>query len=71
VSQFLGFVIFFVIAGSFALHAGLELPWFLEWIGNLPGDLIVKKENLTIYLPVTSSVIVSVLLSFISSLFSK
>lgn len=70
-SQFLGFVIFFVIAGSLVLHAGTELPWFADWIGNLPGDLIIKKEGLTIYLPVTSSVIVSVVLSFFFSLFSK
>lgn len=70
-TQFLGFVLFFVIVGSLALHMEADLPWFLSWIGNLPGDLIIKKDHLTIYLPVTSSVLVSVFLSFCASLFSK
>ncbi len=68
--QFLGTVIFVIIATGLALHAGLELPWYVAWIGTLPGDILIKKGNLTLYAPVATSVLISVALSFLSSLFS-
>ncbi len=70
-SQFLGIAIFVVIAAGLVIHAGLELPWFLEWVGKLPGDMLIKKEKLTIFVPVTSSLLISAVLSFVFSLFSK
>lgn len=70
-TQFLGFTLFFVIVGGLALHSGFEFPWFLHWIGHLPGDLLIKKGTLTLYVPLTSSVLISILFSFIASLFSR
>lgn len=70
-SQFLGLAIFLMIAAGLVLHAGTELPWFLHWVGNLPGDLIIKKNGLTLYVPITSSVLISAVVSFILSLFSS
>lgn len=69
-SQFLGAAIFFIIAGGLVLHAGLELPWFAEWIGKLPGDMLIKKGSGTFYVPLSSSVLISAVLSFVLSLFS-
>jgi hypothetical protein len=71
VSQFLGIAIFIVIAAGMAIHAGIDLPWYAHWIGQLPGDLLIKKAGLTIYVPITSSVLISVGLSFLLSLVSK
>jgi hypothetical protein len=70
-SQFLGFAIFLVIAGSLALHAGVKLPWYAEWIGTLPGDILIKKNGMLFYFPVTSSALISIVLCFVSSLFSR
>lgn len=70
-SHFLGIAIFLVIAGGLVLHAGVELPWFAEWIGNLPGDVLIKKGKTTYYAPVASSLIISAALSFVSSLFAR
>lgn len=69
-SHFLGLAIFIVIAAGFVLHAGMELPWFIEWVGKLPGDILIKKQGMTFYAPVTSSVLISAVLSFVLSLFS-
>ena len=69
--QFLGTVIFVVIATGLVVHAGFDLPWYLEWIGTLPGDLLIKKGKLTIYVPITSSVLISAVLSLFSSLLSR
>lgn len=40
-------------------------------IGKLPGDIFIKKENFTFYFPVTTSIILSVILSLILFFFSK
>ncbi len=68
----LGLTIFLVVAMSFAIHAGVKFPWWVEeWFGKLPGDMIITKGKLTVYFPVTSSLLVSSVISFFLSLFSK
>lgn len=37
----------------------------LPYIGRLPGDIFIKRDNFTIYIPIATSVIVSILLSVI------
>jgi len=70
VTQFLGLTIFIIVAAGMVIHAGIELPWFFQWVGQLPGDMLIKKDGLTIYVPLTSSVLISMVLSFVLSLFS-
>jgi hypothetical protein len=43
----------------------------IPWLGRLPGDIYVKRENFTFYFPLATSIIVSLLLSFILWLFRK
>lgn len=40
-------------------------------LGKLPGDLLIERKNYTFYFPVTTSIIVSILLSFVFWLISK
>jgi len=40
-------------------------------LGRLPGDLIIKRENLTVYIPITTMILVSILISLLLYLFSK
>ena len=40
-------------------------------LGKLPGDIIIQKENFTFYFPLATSIIISVVLTIILSLFSK
>ncbi len=35
----------------------------LSWFGNLPGDIRIEKENFSFYFPITSMILVSLLLS--------
>lgn len=50
-----------VVAGSIVLLLGRTgVPFGL---GRLPGDILVKREGFTFYLPITSSILVSVVLS--------
>lgn len=34
-------------------------------LGRLPGDIVIERENLTLYIPITSAILVSVALSVI------
>ncbi len=44
---------------------------FVSFVGRLPGDIVVKRENFTLYFPIATSILLSVVLSIIFYLFSK
>jgi hypothetical protein len=56
-----------LIAGVIIYFAGEKLNWF----GNLPGDIKIKKENFTLYAPLASMLILSIILSFLIWVVSK
>lgn len=66
-SRFLLLTIFFVVATGLVLHFRFEIPYLPEsiakWIGHLPGDLIIKKEQATVYVPLTTSALLSAMVS--------
>lgn len=37
----------------------------------LPGDIFIKKENLTVYVPITTSILVSVILTLLLNIFRR
>jgi Protein of unknown function (DUF2905) len=43
----------------------------IPWLGKLPGDITIKKENFTFYFPLASSIVISVLLTILFSLFRR
>jgi len=61
---FLGAVL--IVVGLFLVFAP-KIPF----IGRLPGDIYVKRDNFTFYFPVTTSIIISVILTLIFWLFRK
>jgi hypothetical protein len=40
-------------------------------LGRLPGDIVIERENFTLYLPITTSILVSLVLTLIFWLFSR
>lgn len=36
-----------------------------KFVGKLPGDILIKKDNITFYFPIMTSIIVSIVLSLI------
>lgn len=53
--------IILVVAGAIVWLAGDKL----DWLGRLPGDIRIEKENTRIYFPITTMLIVSALFSLI------
>ncbi len=43
----------------------------IPYLGKLPGDIYIKKKNFTFYFPITTSILVSVILSILLFIFSK
>ncbi|MFC1509141.1 DUF2905 domain-containing protein [Candidatus Omnitrophota bacterium] len=35
----------------------------LSWLGRLPGDVIIERENFQFYFPLTTSILLSIILS--------
>jgi len=52
-----------VLAGVLVLLA-VRIP-LLSWLGRLPGDLIIRRGPVTIYLPILTSIVLSILLTLI------
>jgi hypothetical protein len=59
-----------IILGAILILIGLIYPYLQSLgIGRLPGDIVVKKDNFNLYFPVTSAIIISILLTIIFRLF--
>ena len=62
-----------VLAGLTLAAVGLVL-WLVPsfgWLGRLPGDLRIERPNLRVYVPLTTSIVLSVALSALFWLFSR
>jgi hypothetical protein len=55
-----------VVLGLLLVIIGLAWPWLGKLpLGRLPGDIVVNRENFRFYFPLTTMIIVSILLSAI------
>ena len=57
----------FILIGAFLIIVGLALHFFgkIPGVGRLPGDILIKKENFTIYIPITTCLLISLILSLV------
>jgi H+/Cl- antiporter ClcA len=63
-----------IIAGLALVVVGTALhfaPWLLSWFGKLPGDIRIETERTRLYIPITSMVVVSVILTLLINLFKR
>jgi len=55
-----------IILGIVLIVVGVLWPWLSKLgLGRLPGDIVIERDNVTFYLPITTSILVSVVLSVI------
>ena len=60
--------------GVIILLIGIAIYFFhdkLHWIGRLPGDIRIEKENFRFYFPITTMIIASILLTLIVNIIKK
>lgn len=51
-----------VVAGLLLLFG---LPSWLGWIGRLPGDIRIDRDGLKVFIPITSMIVLSLLLTLL------
>ena len=61
-------------AGVVLLLLGAVLhfaPWLLSWFGRLPGDIRYETGRTRVFIPITSMVVVSLVLTLVMNLLSR
>jgi Protein of unknown function (DUF2905) len=57
---------FLIVLGLVILMAGLLWPWLSQiGLGRLPGDIVIERENVTLYFPLMTCLVLSVLFSLV------
>lgn len=64
---------FLIITGVILIIAGVIIHYSpkLPFPGKLPGDIVIERENFKMYIPITTSILISVILSVILFLINK
>jgi hypothetical protein len=62
-----------IVIGAVLIAAGLVILVFprLPFVGKLPGDILIKKENYTFYIPLATSIVISIIISLILYIINK
>lgn len=63
-----------IVAGIAIVVIGILIYFFhdkLHWIGRLPGDIRIEGENTRFYFPITTMIIVSVVLTILVNLIKR
>jgi len=61
-----------IITGITIVVIGLAWPWLVKLpLGRLPGDIIIDKPGMKVYIPVTTMILVSALISLLFWIFKK
>lgn len=66
----IGFGVVMLILGGIFLLLG-NLSGKVPWIGRLPGDIYIQRGNWSFYFPLATSILLSVILTLIFSLFTR
>ena len=64
---------FLIVVGIALVLVGLVVFFRVQipWVGRLPGDIWVKKESFSFYFPITTCILVSIVLTFVFYIFCR
>ncbi|RPI35398.1 MAG: DUF2905 domain-containing protein [Nitrospiraceae bacterium] len=62
-----------IAAGAVLALIGLVmlLSGRIPWLGKLPGDILIERKNFTVYFPLATSILISILLTLLFWLFGR
>ena len=63
----IGFGVLIVLIGAVIYFFGNKL----HWIGRLPGDIRIERENFRFYFPITTMILFSILVTLLVNLFRR
>jgi uncharacterized membrane protein len=65
---------YLILIGISIIAIGIIVYFFhnkLHWIGRLPGDIRIEKENFKFYFPITTMILLSLLLTLVINLVKR
>jgi hypothetical protein len=65
---------YIITAGIVLIGIGAVLhfaPWLLSWFGRLPGDIRIETERSRLFIPITSMVLLSIVLTVLMNLLRR
>ncbi len=65
---------YIIIIGAVIIIVGIIIYFFndkLNWIGKLPGDIRIEKENFKLYFPLTTMLVLSLAVTLIINLIRR
>lgn len=65
---------YLIIAGVIIVVIGLIVYYLgnkLSWLGKLPGDIRIEKENFHFYFPITTMILLSLIFTIIINIIKK
>lgn len=65
---------YIIVAGLVVVLIGVIILFFgnkLHWLGHLPGDIRIEKENFRFYFPLTTMILLSLLLTLLVNLVKR
>jgi len=66
----IGFGVVMIVLGGIFLLLG-NFAGKVPWIGRLPGDIYIERGNWSFYFPLATSIVISIILTLIFSLFGR
>jgi Protein of unknown function (DUF2905) len=61
-----------IILGILLIVVGVLWPWLTRLgLGRLPGDIVIERDNFRIYVPIATSIVISVVLSLLLWLLNR
>lgn len=68
-----GFGKLLIVIGILLIFIGILLSFSgkIPFLGKLPGDIYIKKDNFSFFFPITTCIIISIIISLILQLFKK
>jgi hypothetical protein len=65
---------YLIVFGVLVAIAGTIIYFFhdkLHWVGRLPGDIRINRENFRVYVPITTMIVFSLMLTLLINLIRK
>lgn len=62
-----------ILIGALIIIIGVLITFAgkIPFIGKLPGDIVIERKNFTLYLPIGTSILISIILSLILYLLNR
>jgi Protein of unknown function (DUF2905) len=61
-----------IILGLVLVFAGILWPWLARLgLGKLPGDIVIERDGFRFYFPITTSILISMLVTLLIWLFRR